>query len=147
MDRIKELDFTPGQVLSMQPLALAFIGDAVYEIYIRNFVMSKGFRTINSMHVETIKYVKAASQSKAIKALLPNLSEEEANVVRRGRNANPHTVPKNADVGDYRYATALEALCGYLYLMKRIERLEEIIDSVIGIINGEIVTDEQRDGE
>ncbi len=134
-----KMDFTPAQVLSMQPLALAFIGDAVYEIYIRNYVMSKGFRTINSMHVETIKYVKAASQSKAIKAILPELEEEEANVVRRGRNANPHTVPKNADVGDYRYATGLESLCGYLYLMKKQERLDYIVERIIGIINGEIV--------
>lgn len=136
-----KMDFTPAQVLSMQPLALAFIGDAVYEIYIRNYVMAKGFRTINSMHIETIKYVKAAAQSKAIKVLLTELSEEEANVVRRGRNANPHTVPKNADVGDYRYATGLESLCGYLYLMKRQERLDYVIEKIIGIINGEILTD------
>ncbi|MBE7056104.1 MAG: Mini-ribonuclease 3 [Ruminococcaceae bacterium] len=135
---IDNMNFTPGEVLSMQPLALAFIGDAVYEIYIRNYVMKKGFRTINSMHVEAIKYVKAASQSKAVKILLNELEPEEANVVRRGRNANPHTVPKNADVGDYRYATGFESLCGYLYLMKKQERLEYLIGRVIGIINGEI---------
>ncbi len=137
MDIVGNIDFSSSEVLSMQPLALAFIGDAVYEIYIRNYVMSKGFRTINSMHKETIKYVKAASQSKAVKELLEELEPEEANVVRRGRNANPHTVPKNANVGDYRYATALESLCGYLYLMKKHERLDYLIERVIEIINGE----------
>lgn len=141
MDKFKNLDFTPAQVLSMQPLALAFIGDAIYEIYIRNYVMSKGFRTINSMHIETIKYVKASAQCKAVKYLLNDLEPEEANIVRRGRNANPHTVPKNANVSEYRYATGFESLCGYLYLMKKHERLEQIIEKVICIINGEITSD------
>ena len=126
-----------GDIKSMQPLALAFLGDAVYEIYIRKYVMAKGYRTINSMHKEAIRFVRAKSQCTAVKRILPELPEEEASVVRRGRNANPHTVPKNAEVEDYRYATALESLFGYLELTGQKERLEELMDRVVAVIEEE----------
>ena len=126
-----------GDVKGMQPLALAFLGDAVYEIYIRRYVIEKGFRTVSAMHRETIKFVKAKSQCEAVKKLLPLLTEEEAAVVRRGRNANPHTVPKNADMADYRYATALESLFGYLYLMGSSQRLEALMKAAVEIIEEE----------
>ena len=121
----------------MQPLALAFLGDAVYEICVRKYVMSKGYRTVNAMHRETTRFVRAAAQCKAIKRLMPELSPEEEAVVRRGRNANPHTVPKNADVEEYRYATALESLFGYLELTGREERLEELMAKAIACIEEE----------
>lgn len=123
--------------LEMQPLALAFIGDAVYEVFVRDYVIEKGYRTINEMHKQAIKYVRAKSQSVAVKVLNEELSETEQNVVRRGRNAHPHTVPKNADIGDYRYATALEALIGYLYLSGDTERLQYIMNKTVEIIDAQ----------
>ena len=121
--------------LEMQPLALAFIGDAVYEQYIREYIIGLGYRTINEMHKQAIKYVKAASQAAAVKALSDELNDIEKSVVRRGRNAHPHTVPKNANITDYRYATALEALIGYLYLSKQTKRLNHIMKRTTEIIN------------
>ena len=126
-----------GDIKSMQPLALAFLGDAVFEIYIREYVMAKGYRTVRSMHRETIKFVRAKSQCKAVKIILPELTEEEESIVRRGRNANPHTVPKNADVEEYRYATALESLFGYLELTGQKKRLEELMNRIIAVIEEE----------
>lgn len=123
--------------LEMQPLALAFIGDAVYEVFVRDYVIEKGYRTINEMHKQAIKYVRAKSQSVAVKVLNEELSVTEQNVVRRGRNAHPHTVPKNADIGDYRYATALEALIGYLYLSGDTERLQYIMNKTVEIIDAQ----------
>lgn len=123
--------------LEMQPLALAFIGDAVYEVFVRDYVIEKGYRTINEMHKQAIKYVRAKSQSVAVKVLNEELSETEQNVVRRGRNAHPHTVPKNADIGDYRYATALEALIGYLHLSGDTERLQYIMNKTVEIIDAQ----------
>ena len=134
---MSNMSLSEGDIKSMQPLALAFLGDAVYEIYVREYVMAKGYRTVNSMHKEAIKFVRAKSQCAAVKRILPELEEEEASVVRRGRNANPHTVPKNADVEDYRYATALESLFGYLELTGRKTRLEELVDKVIAVIEEE----------
>ena len=134
---MSNIKLSEGDIKSMQPLALAFLGDAVYEIYVREYVMAKGYRTINSMHRETIKFVRAKSQCKAVKRILPELTETEESVVRRGRNANPHTVPKNADVEDYRYATALESLFGYLKLTGQKERLEQLMDDVIAAIEEE----------
>ena len=134
---MSNIKLSEGDIKSMQPLALAFLGDAVYEIYVREYVMAKGYRTINSMHRETIKFVRAKSQCKAVKSILPELTEAEESVVRRGRNANPHTVPKNADVEDYRYATALESLFGYLKLTGQKERLEQLMDDVIAAIEEE----------
>ncbi len=131
------MGLSEGDIKSMQPLALAFLGDAVFEIYIREYVMAKGYRTINSMHRETIKFVRAKSQCRAVKLILPELTEEEEAVVRRGRNANPHTVPKNAEVEDYRYATALESLFGYLHLTEQKKRLEELMNRVIAVIEEE----------
>ena len=123
--------------LEMQPLALAFIGDAVYEVFVRDYVIEKAYRTINEMHKQAIKYVRAKSQSVAVKVLNEELSETEQNVVRRGRNAHPHTVPKNADIGDYRYATALEALIGYLHLSGDTERLQYIMNKTLEIIDAQ----------
>lgn len=124
--------------LEMQPLALAFIGDAVFEVFVRDYVIEKGYRTINEMHKQAIKYVRAKSQANAVKILSDELTETEKNVVRRGRNAHPHTVPKNADISDYRYATALEALIGYLHLSGDEERLTYIMKRIAEI------TDEQK---
>ena len=110
------------------PLDLAYIGDAVYEIIIRERVVKRaGSRPVNKLHRETIKYVNAAAQSALILELLPRLTPEEMRIYKRGRNAVSHTVPKNQDVADYRRATGFEALIGWLYLGGNHERIMELV--------------------
>lgn len=120
-------------------LALAYMGDAVYETYIRHHLLQKGAVKPNLLHKEATHFVSAKAQSKVIHFLLENerLTEEELAVVRRGRNAKSGTVPKNTDVQTYRYGTAFEALMGYLYLAGRKQRLEEIVIQSIQFIEGE----------
>lgn len=101
---------------SYSPLALAFLGDAVYEVIVRTVIVSMGNTQPAKLHQHSAHLVKAASQAALIEAILPELTEEEADVNRRGRNAKSNTHAKNASVIDYRKATGLEALVGYLYL-------------------------------
>lgn len=109
-------------------LVLAYIGDAVYEVYVRGrIVCEHGDMPPNKLHKESIKHVKAQAQSNAVKVIEPLLTEEEEAAYKRGRNAKSTTVPKNADVADYRRSTGLEALFGYLYMKKETERLEELM--------------------
>jgi len=112
----------------LAPLVLAYIGDSVYEVYVRNrLVLEHPDMPVYKLHKEAIKYVRAHSQSNSIQALLPMLESDEEAVFKRGRNAKSPTVPKNADVGDYRRATGFEALVGYLHLSGKIDRLEFIM--------------------
>ena len=117
----------------LNPLVLAYIGDAVYEVYIRVHITKLGFAKTNALHKEATTYVSARAQANILTKIEANLSEEELNIVRRGRNAHSHTIPKNATIADYKKATAFEALIGYLFLSKRNERLEEIISIAINI--------------
>ncbi|AEF93092.1 ribonuclease III [Desulfotomaculum nigrificans CO-1-SRB] len=112
-------------------LVLAYIGDAVYELAIRDFLVAQGLCKVNQLHRTAVKYVRAGAQARALFALEGKLSETEMAVVRRGRNAKSGTVPKGADVLEYRHATALEALIGYLYLQGQHQRLQEIIKLAI----------------
>jgi ribonuclease III family protein len=113
----------------LNSLALAYMGDAVFEQYVRNHLIQKGTVRPNFLHKEATAYVSAKAQSYVIHKFLEGdfLDEEETAVVRRGRNAKSGTIPKNTDVQTYRYSTAFEALIGYLYLSGAEERLEEII--------------------
>lgn len=126
-------EYTKAEILQMKPLALAFVGDCVYELYVRNYLLTGKYRDVNELHRKSVFFVKAKAQAYILHTLEEELSEEEHNVVRRGRNAHPHTVPKNADVVDYRYATAYEALIGYLYLSGNSERLDYILKKSIEI--------------
>ncbi len=117
----------------MKPLALAFVGDCVYELYIRNYLITEKYRDVNELHRNSVFFVKAKAQAHILHELEPELQEEEANIVRRGRNAHPHTVPKNADVADYRLATAYETLIGYLYLSGETERLAYLLERSVAI--------------
>lgn len=126
-------EYSKAEILQMKPLALAFVGDCVYELYVRNYLLTGKYRDVNELHRKSVFFVKAKAQAYILYALEEELSEEEHNVVRRGRNAHPHTVPKNADVVDYRYATAYEALIGYLYLSGNSERLDYILKKSIEI--------------
>ena len=118
-------------VCMMNPLQMAYIGDAVYEVYIRSYLVSKYKKNVNEMHKLSVKFVKASAQSHLLEVIEPFLTEEESNIVRRGRNTKTNHVPKNAQVIDYRRATAFEALIGYLHLTKNYERVHEIIKIII----------------
>jgi ribonuclease-3 family protein len=119
---LKEVD-----IRSYSPLALAYIGDGVFDLVIRTVVVERGNAPVSRLHRSTASYVRAATQAAMIEALLPELTQEELAVYRRGRNAKPHTSAKNASLADYLKATGLEALIGYLYLLGRTQRLIELI--------------------
>lgn len=111
----------------MNPLVWAYIGDSVYEIFIRMKLVNETKLNPHKLHIETIKYVKAQAQAETLNKIYDFLTDEEKDIVRRGRNAEAHHAPKNANLTDYKYATALEALIGYLYLTKKDERLQEVL--------------------
>ena len=120
----------------LNSLALAYMGDAVFEIYVRRHLIQSGQVRPNQLHREATYYVSAKAQSQIIHQFLDSsfLSDEETAVVKRGRNAKSGTVPKNTDVQTYRYSTAFESLIGYLYLSEKEERLEEIILAAFQIV-------------
>lgn len=122
---------TEQELKLISPLTWAYVGDAVYELYIRNYLINSTNLKPHKLHIETIKYVKAKAQAEILNRIEPILTEEEKDVVRRGRNTQTHSAPKNADPADYMYATAFEALIGYLYLTKQEERLQEILELCI----------------
>ncbi|MFR3763140.1 MAG: Mini-ribonuclease 3 [[Clostridium] symbiosum] len=109
------------------PLASAYLGDAVYELAIRTFVMNHGNTQVNKMHKKTAGLVKAEAQANFYKVLEEELTEEEKAVYRRGRNAKSVTMAKHATMKDYRMATGFEALMGYLYLTEQMERMAELL--------------------
>ena len=110
------------------PLVLAYIGDAVYEVYVRSRIICEhSTMPPQKLHIESTKHVKAHAQSNSIKVIEPLLTEEETAVYKRGRNSKSATVPKNADVSDYRRSTGLEALFGYLHIKGDIKRLSELM--------------------
>lgn len=115
----------------LSPLTWAYVGDSVYELLIRTHLVNKTKLKPHRLHIEAIKYVKAKSQADILKKLEEYLTDEEKDIVRRGRNAENHHLPKNANVEEYMYSTAFEALIGYLYLCKKDERLKEIFDLIL----------------
>ncbi len=123
----EDFDIKPIEVMSLQPLVLAYIGDAVYEAYVRTMLVVNKKTNVNMLHKMSVKYVKAKAQSDIVKRIMDKLTAEEQDVVRRGRNAKSATVPKHAEVTDYRYSTGYEALIGYLYLTKQTGRLMDIL--------------------
>ena len=114
-------------VLQYSSLVLAYMGDAVYEKYIREYVIKQGHYNNGMLHKKTIKYVSAKGQCDILNRIEEKLTDEEKDVVRRGRNSNPHSSAKNANIVEYKYATGFEALIGYLYLSEQNERLTEIL--------------------
>lgn len=127
----------------LNSLALAYMGDAVFETYVRHHLLQAGQVKPNQLHREATKFVSAKSQSAMLFKLLERefLTEYEMAVVRRGRNAKSGHIPKNTDVQTYRYSTAFEALIGYLYLSKSNTRLEEIIQLIFSL------TEDQEGGK
>ncbi|MDO4475532.1 MAG: ribonuclease III domain-containing protein [Lachnospiraceae bacterium] len=115
---LKERDWS-----QYSPLTLAYIGDDVYDLIIRTIFVKQANRQVNKLHRLTAQLVRAKTQAAIVAAILPDLTEEEAAVYRRGHNSNPHTIAKNASRREYLEATGFEALIGYLYLQRRNERL------------------------
>ena len=121
------LQLEPIDVCSYSPLALAYMGDAVYEVLIRTRVMNRGSMQVNKMNKKSASLVKAEAQARMIQALQEELTEEETAVYKRGRNAHSASSAKNASIRDYRMATGFEALVGYLYLTGQYERLLKLV--------------------
>lgn len=113
-------------VSSLSALALAFVGDSVFDLFIRTMLVGSG-KKVRDLHREAVGYVKASAQAAILERLEPELTQEERDIVRNARNAKVNTVPKHADIMDYHYSTAFEALLGYLYLMGQNRRLNDIL--------------------
>ena len=125
---IKEsFDLKEVDIRTYSPLTLAYIGDAVYDLIFRTKVVGEGNTSANKLHNKTIRYVKAPAQAQLVNAVMEELTPEELAVYKRGRNAKPHTIAKNASLDEYKKATGLEALVGYLYLEERMDRALELI--------------------
>lgn len=123
----KKFDCSDMDIRTYSPLTLAYIGDAIYDLVIRSVVVERANRPAKNLHKITIKYVNARTQARMVKVLEEELSEEETAVYHRGRNAKSYTMAKNASVTEYRMATGLEALFGYLYLNGQTDRLLTLV--------------------
>ena len=121
------LDMKHTEPSQLSPLVLAYIGDSIYDLVIKTWVIEQGNMQVNKLNKKTSSIVKAESQSVMIGVIEPMLSEREEAVYKRGRNAKSYTSAKNASIGDYRRATGFEALMGYLYLSGQYERMMELV--------------------
>ena len=121
----------PDQLGQLSSLALAYLGDGVYEVMVRTWLCLRGKATNRGLHKAALDYVSAPAQAARLERILPLLSEEEADVFRRGRNTAPHSVPKAASRQEYQAATGLEALFGWLYLQGRTDRLNQLFETMM----------------
>ena len=128
MEDFIELNREEEEINLLSPLTWAYVGDSIYELYIRTNLVEKTNLKPHKLHIETIKYVKAHAQAETLEKIYDKLSEEEKDIVRRGRNTQNHHLPKNSNVQEYMHATAFEALIGYLYLTKKNTRLKELLE-------------------
>ncbi|MDR5659928.1 ribonuclease III domain-containing protein [Serpentinicella sp. ANB-PHB4] len=126
-----------SEVKMMSPLVLAYVGDAIFEVHVRNYLIARNNVSVHQLHKLATTYVKAKAQSKIISELDQRLKDEERAIVRRGRNQKTGTTPKNADIMDYKYATGFEALIGYLFYIGDMDRLREILELSTEIIRAE----------
>ncbi len=134
---IKEQFHLPDvDIKSYSPLALAYIGDSIFDLIIRTIVVGKGNTKASQLHKRTSQVVKASAQSQMVEKLLPLMTPEEETIYKRGRNAKSPTMAKNATMAEYRRATGLEALMGFLYLDNQFERIVELIQTAM---NEEII--------
>ena len=123
------------EVKMMSPLVLAYIGDAIYEMFIRDYLINQSKISVNKYHKKATGYVKAKAQADAVHGLESELTEAEWTIVKRGRNQKSATVPKNANLTDYKYATGFEALLGYLFYIGEHKRLSLIMNKAVEITN------------
>lgn len=134
----REFDCADIDIRTYSPLTLAYIGDAIYDLVIRTIVVERANTSPNKLHHKTVGYVNARIQAQMIEALMEELTQEEAAVYKRGRNAKSFTTAKNATVMEYRKATGFEALCGYLYLTGKQERMLALIRKAVGLVGMKI---------
>lgn len=120
-------------VIEINVLVLAYLGDAIYENYVRRYLINKGISNVNDLQTESIKYVSAKSQAKYLKMLMDSnfFMDDEISIIKRARNYKTTSHPKNCDIITYKYATGLEALIGYLDLTKSNERINEIMNFIL----------------
>lgn len=123
MERLFNGDCDPKQ---LSPLTLAFVGDCVFELFVRERLVCAGNCPVNSLHKKSVAQVCSSAQALSLQKIVPILTEEETEILKRGRNAHTNHVPKNSSPADYHAATAFETLFGYLYLFGRIDRLREL---------------------
>ncbi|HHW07833.1 MAG TPA: Mini-ribonuclease 3 [Clostridia bacterium] len=123
---LDHVDFIPAPE-ELSPLVLAYIGDAVYELYVRLLLVAHSPGKMKDLHQKAVSFVKAGAQADILKEIEPMLSGEERDIVRWGRNAKSGHVPKSAQMVEYRYSTGFEALIGYLYLKGRYDRLSQLM--------------------
>lgn len=122
---------------SYSPLSLAFLGDSVYDTYVREYLLKKANMPVAKLHSAKIRLVCAEFQSEVFEIFLNKLTEHELSVMKRGRNATGNTVPKHADAAQYRRSSAVECLFGYLYITGQLARLDELFELVINAIENE----------
>jgi ribonuclease-3 family protein len=125
-------EISKEDAMILNPQVLAFVGDAVYTMYIRNMIVLNNKGKSGELHKITAKYVKAKTQSEAIEKLLPSLTQDEQDVFKRGRNYKTQSTAKNSSVQEYHRATGFEAVLGYLYLSGQQERLNELLKNSLG---------------
>ena len=136
MENYFQMNFTPAQVNAMANLALAHVGDGVFELLCRAWLSAHGDRTVLRLHRGSVALVKASAQARFADALLPRLTEDEQAYYRRGKNAHTHAAPKSATPREYAKATGLEALFGALYLLGERDRLNELFCGVMEELYG-----------
>ena len=128
MENLFEINRTDEEVNLLSPLTWAYVGDCVYELYIRTKLVNETKMKPHQLHIEAIKHVKAKSQAELLQKIEDELTDEEKNIVRRTRNTQNHHLPKTSNVQEYMYATAFEGLIGYLYLTKQNERIKYLLN-------------------
>lgn len=124
---MSRIENSPCDPKLLSPLALAFVGDGVYDLFVREKLVCEANRPVKKLNEEKVAIVRCSSQARLVEKLMPILTEEELDILKRGRNAHTQHIPKNATSADYHSATALEALLGYLYLAGRIDRIRELL--------------------
>lgn len=138
LEQIKEYFPASDQdIRTYSPLTLAFLGDGIYEAVVRTVVVNQSNRASSKLHDMTVRYVKAPAQAKMVDILSPMLTEEEAEVLRRGKNASPHNIAKSGSRAEYFKATGFEALMGYLFLKGQSDRMLELIRAGMQGLDGE----------
>ncbi len=125
------LNASREELLNMSSLGLAHLGDGVFELMVRAWLCLHGKVKVKDLHRATVRHVAAPAQAAAMERLLPLLTDEEADVYRRGRNTAPHSVPRAATRAQYQSATGLEALFGWLYLQGRTDRLNQLFETIM----------------
>ena len=134
-----KFNIEPKDIRTYSPLTLAYIGDAIFDVVIRSILVNKGNTAVNKLHQRTSSVVKAPTQAKMAAALMEDFTEEEADWYRRGRNSKPHTKAKNATTMDYLEATGFEAVMGYLYLTGDMDRICELVNKGISLLELDIL--------